>query len=62
MNVPTLSTAEVAKRLQMPTRKVSKTAREIGVGHDYGGRVGFRFTEADAEAILDSFRITAGAK
>lgn len=61
MIVPTIRTAEVAERLNIAPRKVTKIAREIGVGHDYGGRVGFLFTEGDIHAIFDSLRVGAKA-
>lgn len=57
--VPDLTTAKVAELLGMTPRKVTKTAREKGIGYDYGGRVGFRFTEGDVDRLLESLRVEA---
>lgn len=52
----THTTAEVAARLRVGPRKIRKVAQELGVGLDMKGRAGWRYTEADVEAIMDALR------
>lgn len=59
MTGPLLTTADVADRLRCSKRKVTATATRLGLGANLGGRAGFRFTEADVEAMWESMRPTA---
>lgn len=52
----TYTTAEVAERLRCSPRKVREVALTLGVGADLGGRAGYRFTEADIDALWESMR------
>jgi excisionase family DNA binding protein len=54
-----LTTREVAALLRCTPRKVTKTATEHGIGANLGGRAGFRFTEADIDALRESMRPVA---
>lgn len=58
---PELTAQEVADRLRCTRRKVTKTATELGIGANLGGSAGFRFTEAEAEALRASMRPVAEA-
>jgi hypothetical protein len=53
------STADVAGDLKCSKVMVHKLARSLGVGYDFGGSVGFRFTDADVQKMRDSLRIQA---
>lgn len=52
----TLTTADVADRLRCSPKKVRDTAKALRVGADLKGRAGYRFTEADVEALWESMR------
>lgn len=52
----TLTTEEVADRLRCSARKVRVEAAKLGIGANLGGRAGFRYTEADVEALWESMR------
>lgn len=51
--------AEVAGRLRCSPRKIRETALRVGVGVNIGGRAGYRFSEADIEAITEELRPVA---
>lgn len=52
----TLTTADLAERLRCSERKVRKAAAALGIGVDLGGRAGYRYTEAEADALWNSLR------
>jgi hypothetical protein len=52
----TLTTADLAERLRCSERKVRKAAGQLGIGVDLGGRAGYRYTEAEADALWNSLR------
>lgn len=52
----TLTTADLASRLRCSERKVRKVAAELSIGVDLGGRAGYRYTEAEADALWESLR------
>lgn len=52
----TLTTADLAERLRCSQRKVRRAAAALGIGADLGGRAGYRYTEAEADALWDSLR------
>lgn len=54
--IATLTTADLATRWRCSERKVRKVAAELGVGADLGGRAGYRYTEAEAEALWKSLQ------
>lgn len=56
MTTATLTTADLAERLRCSERKVRKAAAHLGIGVDLGGRAGYRYTEAEADALWDSLR------
>lgn len=59
MSTQNLTAKEVADRLRCTPRKVTKTATELGIGANLGGRAGFRFTEDEVERLRDSMRPAA---
>lgn len=52
----TLTTADLAARYRCSPRKIRKAAADLGLGVDLGGRAGYRYSEADAEALWNSLR------
>lgn len=54
--IATLTTADLAERLRCEPRKVRKAAAALGIGVDLGGRAGYRYTEAEADALWESLR------
>lgn len=52
----TLTTADLAERLRCSERKIRKAAAALGIGADLGGRAGYRYTEAEADALWESLR------
>lgn len=50
------TTAEVAETLRVSPRKIRKTAAELGLGIEVGGRAGFRYTDDDVAALIESMR------
>jgi hypothetical protein len=54
--IATLTTADLATRLRCSERKVRKAAATLGIGVDLGGRAGYRYTEAEADALWESLR------
>lgn len=46
-----LTAAEVALKFKCGKRKVTDEATRLGIGYNLGGRAGYRFTEADVEAL-----------
>jgi hypothetical protein len=53
------TTAEVASIYRCSNRKILETARTIGVGVALKGRAGWRFSDADVEAIAEALRPAA---
>jgi hypothetical protein len=54
--IATLTTADLAERLRCSERKIRKAAAVLGIGIDLGGRAGYRYTEAEADALWESMR------
>lgn len=54
--IATLTTTDLAERLRCSERKVRKAAKALGIGVNLGGRAGYRYTEAEADALWDSLR------
>jgi hypothetical protein len=52
----TLTTADLAERLRCGERKIRKAATALGIGVNLGGRAGYRYTEAEADALWESLR------
>lgn len=52
----TFTTAEVAEQLRITPRKVRKQSAELGLGANIGGTAGYRYTQADIDALWDSMR------
>ncbi|HKY58334.1 MAG TPA: helix-turn-helix domain-containing protein [Aeromicrobium sp.] len=47
---------EVAELLRCSSRTVRERARQFGIGADFGGRIGWRFTDEDVQALLVAMR------
>lgn len=47
-------TSEVAEKFRCSRKKVASLAAELKVGLNLGGSAGFRFSEADVEAMRES--------
>lgn len=56
MTAATLTTADLAGRLRCSKVKVRKAAAQLGIGVNLGGRGGYRYTEAEAQALWESLR------
>lgn len=54
--------SEVAGILRCSDRKVWTEARKHGVGYNLGGRAGWRFTEADVDALRKAMAPPAPVK
>lgn len=52
----TLTTADLAERLRCSQRKVRKAASALNIGVNLGGRAGYRYTEAEFDALMQSLR------
>lgn len=55
----TKTTAEVAEVFRCSRRKITDTAARHGIGMDLGGRAGYRFTDADVNALREALRPAA---
>lgn len=53
------TTADLAARLNVSRKTVLKRVKAIGVGLDFEGRAGLRFSEADYQALVDSMKPAA---
>ena len=53
------STADLAEELSISVKTVRKRAADLGVGIYVGGNHGYRFSEADREALVASMRSPA---
>ncbi len=53
--------AEVAEEFRCSRRKVTDLASRHGIGADLGGRAGFRFTEAERDALWEVMRVKSEA-
>ena len=53
----TLTTHDLAERFRCLPRKVREAARTYGIGSNFGGRAGFRFSEVDADLLFEAMRI-----
>lgn len=51
--------AEVAEEFRCTQRKISDTATKHRIGANLGGRAGFRFTEADKQALWKAMQPAA---
>lgn len=51
-----MKTGEVAARLRLSPRKVREVATKNRIGFNAGGRAGFRFTEADVDALKEAMK------
>jgi hypothetical protein len=54
--VTTYTAAEVAEEFRCSKRKITDTATKNRIGADLDGRAGFRFTEADKDALWNAMR------
>ena len=54
-----LTTREVADLFRCNPKKVSALATHLKVGMNLGGSAGYRFTEADVEAMRDHLRLAS---
>lgn len=52
----TYTTAEVADQLRIGARKVRKVASEYGLGINVGGTAGYRYSQADIDALWEAMR------
>lgn len=52
----TQTAAELAIEFRCSTQKVRSEAAKHGIGSNLGGSAGWRFTEADAAALLAAMR------
>lgn len=52
----TFTTAEVAEQLRISPRKVRKQSATLGLGINVGGTAGYRYNQADVDALWDSMR------
>lgn len=52
----TFTAAEVAEQMRVSKRTVTDLATKLGVGANVGGSSGFRFREADIEALWEALR------
>lgn len=50
------TTADVAEQLRISPRKVRKQAAILGLGIEVGGRAGYRYSQADIDALWESMR------
>jgi hypothetical protein len=55
----TLTTADLAARLRLNRNTVLKRAKTLGIGLDFEGRAGLRFSEADYKQLVDSMKPSA---
>lgn len=53
------STADVAAKIGCHPGTVRRRTKELGLGIDVAGRAGYRFSDADIEALVESMRPTA---
>lgn len=53
------STADLAAELGTARKTIRKKAARLGIGIDLEGRAGFRYSEADRRALLDSMKPSA---
>lgn len=56
MSEQMLTARQVAAEFQCSKRTVTRTATELGIGLNIGGRAGYRFTRADIDRLRDSMR------
>lgn len=56
MTDETMTTAELAGRLKCSPRTVRNAAKALHIGMNIGGSAGWRYTEADYQAICDYLR------
>lgn len=57
MSLPaTYTTAQIAEHLGTTTRNVRAKAAQLGLGINLGGPAGYRYTDADVAALLESMR------
>lgn len=56
------TTADLASRLNISRKTVLKRVKSLGVGLDFEGRAGLRFSEADYQQLVDSMKPAAPVK
>lgn len=52
----TFTAAEVAEQMRVSKRTVTELATKLGLGANFGGSSGYRFREADIDALWESLR------
>lgn len=50
------TTADLAAEFGIATKTLRKKAARLGLGIDFDGRAGFRYSEADRLALIESLR------
>jgi predicted DNA-binding transcriptional regulator YafY len=55
------TTQTLATELGVSTKTIRKRAAKLNIGIDLEGRAGFRYSDADRRALLDSLRPEAPA-
>lgn len=50
------TTATLAAEFDIDRKTLRKKARALGLGIDFGGRAGFRYSDEDRRKLIDSLR------
>jgi hypothetical protein len=50
------TTESLAAEFDVDRKTLRKKARALGIGIDFGGRAGFRYSEDDRRKLIDSLR------
>lgn len=56
------TTADLAARLNVSRKTVLKRAGSLGLGLDFEGRAGFRYSEADYQRLVESMKPSTPVK
>ena len=56
------TTATLAAEFDIDRKTLRKKARALGLGIDFGGRAGFRYSDDDRRKLIDSLRPVAPTK
>lgn len=62
MTAYTYTTASLAAEFDIDRKTLRKKAGALGLGIDFGGRAGFRYSEDDRRQLIESLRPVAPTK
>lgn len=56
MTTATLTTSDVAAKFDVHNKTITRHAARLGLGINFGGRAGYRFSDADVTQLAEALK------